>query len=225
MAHVQLNSVLSELISADLSPASKKPSSIASKTSSRPSTQDFSQPVSLSFVPLSASLSSSSLRYNKDKPPYIVQVQSILESSPPHSLHINRILSQILPCEILEIRNLGLGKVLVQLNSYESANRLVNNNSLTASNLKAFIPSYRVLHSGIVRDILQDVSLDLLKESISSSIKILEIHRLNRRLKSGNDIQNVPSRIICIKFAGQSLPHFIYFFNCRYSCFSLHSQN
>jgi len=116
----------------------------------------------------------------------------------------------------LEIRKLGLGKVLVQLNSYESANRLVNNHSLTASNLKAFIPSYRILRTGIVRDIPQDVPIETLKECISSPIKILEIHRLNRRLKSGKDIQYVPSRTLCIKFAGQSLPNFIYFHNCRF---------
>jgi len=168
-------------------------------------------------APSNASSFLSSLRYNnKDRPPFLVQVQSTLESSPPHPLHISRILSQILPRDILEIRKLGLGKVIVQLNSYETANRLVNNKSLTASNLKAFIPSYRVLRTGVVRDIPQDVSLETLKESISSPIKILEIHRLNRRLKSGNDIQYVPSRTLCIKFSGQVLPRFIYFYNCRY---------
>jgi len=111
----------------------------------------------------------------------------------------------------LEIKKLDLGKVLVQLNSYESANRLVNNHSLTASNLKAFIPPYR---TGVVRDIPQDVPLETLKEYIFSPIKILELHRLNRRLKSGNDIQYMLSRTLCIKFAGQSLPNFIYFHNC-----------
>jgi len=51
---------------------------------------------------------------------------------------------------------------------------------------------------------------------ITSPIKILEIRRLNRRIKVGNDFQYVPSRTICIKFAGQSLPSHIYFYNCRY---------
>jgi len=198
--------------------ASKKSLSIASNTSVNLPVQDSPHP-DLPTPALSNTLSSSlSLRYNnKDRPPYVVQVQSTLESSPPHPFHISRTLSQIYPREILEIRKLGLGKVLVQLNSYESANRLVNNHSLTASDLKAFIPPYRVLRTGIVRDIPQDVSLETLKECTSSPIKILELHRLNRRLKSGNDIQYVPSRTLCIKFAGQSLPNFIYFHNCR-SC-------
>jgi len=51
---------------------------------------------------------------------------------------------------------------------------------------------------------------------IFSSSKILEIHRLNKRIKVGDDYQYVLSRTICVKFADQSLPPFIYFFNCRY---------
>jgi len=198
--------------------ASKKPSPATSKTSINSLAQDSLHSDPSASASSNVSLSSLSLRYNnKDRPPYVVQVQSTVESSPPHPFYISRILSQIYPREILEIRKLGLGKVLVQLNSYESANRLVNNHSLTASNLRAFIPSYRVLRTGVVRDIPQDVSIETLKECISSPIKILEIHRLNRRLKTGNDIQYVPSRTLCVKFAGQFLPNFIYFHNCRFS--------
>jgi len=36
-------------------------------------------------------------------------------------------------------------------------------------------------------------------------------------MKTGSEIHYVPSRTVCIKFAGQSLPRFIYLFNCRYS--------
>jgi len=51
---------------------------------------------------------------------------------------------------------------------------------------------------------------------ITSLQKILKIHRLNRRTQVGNDIQYTPSRTICVKFAGQSLPNHVYFYNCRY---------
>jgi len=86
-------------------------------------------------------------------------------------------------------------------------------------NLKAFIPSHRILRTGIVRDISQDFSIDVLKEAISSPFRILEIHRLNRRVKTGNEFQYVPSRTICIKFTGQQLPSHIGLFNCRYPIF------
>jgi len=103
--------------------ASKKSSSTASKTSDISTAQDPLQPDLTLPAPLNASPSLSSLRYtNKDRLPYVIQVQLTLESTSPHPLHISRILSQIFPREILEIRKLGFGKVLVQLSSYETAN-------------------------------------------------------------------------------------------------------
>jgi len=173
-----------------------------------------------------ASLSSSSTtptsipptyRYNsKDHSPFIVQVQSTQESAYSHPLHISRMLSSILPRGILEIRKSGRNKVMVHTTTYEIANRLVDDKSLSSYNLKAFIPAYRVLRCGIVRDVPQDITADVLKESISSPIKILEIHRLNRRVKVDNEVRYVPSRTLCVKFSGQSLPQYVYLFNCRY---------
>jgi len=128
------------------------------------------------------------------------------------------VVSQIFPRDILEIKKAGRKKVLVQTNTYEAANRLVSNNSLTSHNLRAFIPSYKVLRTGIIRDVPQDLTIELFRESISSPIKILELHRLNRRMKIDSEIRYVPSRTVCLKFAGQA-PRFIYFFNCRYSVY------
>jgi len=154
-------------------------------------------------------------RYNQ--PPYIVNPGTTQDTALPHTLHISRVLSQIFPRDILEIKKVGRGKVLVQTTTYEAANRLVINNSLSY-NLRAFIPSYKILRTGIVRDVLscEDISVELLRESISSPIKVLELHRLNRRVKMSNEIQYVPSHTVCLKFVGQSLPRFIYLFNCRY---------
>jgi len=39
------------------------------------------------------------------------------------------------------------------------------------------------MRSDIIRDVPQDISIDTISESISSRIKIREIHRLNRRIK------------------------------------------
>jgi len=148
--------------------------------------------------------------------PFVVQVQSTQESGLSHPLHVSHVISQIFPQDILEIKKVGRSKVLVQTNTYEPANRLVSNNSLTSHNLRAFILTYKILRAGIIRDVPQDLSIELLKESISSSIKILKLHRLNRRMKINNEIRYVPSRTVCLKFADQSLSRFIYLFNCRY---------
>jgi len=217
----------SKRVSTDIPPlasTSKKPSPLVEvqASSSNPPSEtnriEHSTTSTSSLSPSAASVTiSASHRYNsRDLPPFIVQVQSTQESAHSHPLHISRTISTILPRGILEIRKSGRGKVLVQTSTYEVANRLVDNKSLPSLNLKAFIPSYRVLRCGIVRDVPQDVPIDILKESISSPIKILDLHRLNRRVKSDNEIQYVPSRTLCVKFSGQSLPRYIYLFNCRY---------
>jgi len=109
--------------------------------------------------------------------------------------------------------------VHVFLKSFDSANKLALDGSLVSHNLKAFVPFHRILRTGIVGDIPQDFSIEVLREVITSPYKILEIHHLNRRIKVSNDFQYTPSWTICIKFVGQSLPSHIYFFNCRYPVF------
>jgi len=104
-----------------------------------------------------------------------------------HSIHyINRILSQICPRGVLEVKKAGRNKVLAEMCSYEAANRLVFNKFLLTHKFKAFVPMHQILPTDVVRDVFQDISMNLLKESISSPVKILEIHRFNRRVKIKN---------------------------------------
>jgi len=173
-----------------------------------------------SSSPSGASAFIQAYRYsNRESPPYIVQVQSSSDSLFPHPLHISRTLSQIFPREITEVKKVGKGKVHVFLKSFEAANKMILNTTLVDHNLKAFIPLHRILRTGIIRDIPQDFTLEALKEEISSPIEILEIYRLNRRVKCGNEFQYIPSRTICIKFAGQSLPSYIGLYSFRYPVF------
>jgi len=164
----------------------------------------------------------STFRYcRRDKPPFIVQVQPIQESDLTnlHPLHISRILSQIFPRGILEIRKNGRNKILAQMCTYEAANKLIEDKSLASRNLKALVPLHRILRTDIIRDVPQDFTIDILKDSIASPIRVLEIHRLNRRTKIENEIKYLLSRTVCIKFSGQSLPQYIYLYNCRYAVF------
>jgi len=57
----------------------------------------------------------------------------------------------------------------------------------------------------------------MIRESIASPVKFLDIHRLNRRVRIENDIKYLPSRTICVKFSGQSLSQYIYLHNYRYT--------
>jgi len=119
----------------------------------------------------------SSYRYHsRDKPPFAIQVQPLQDSDPStfHPLHISRILSQICSRGVLEVRKADRNKVIAEMCSYEAANKLVDNKFLSTHKLKALIPLYHILCTGIVRDVPQDISVDLLKESTSLPIKILE---------------------------------------------------
>jgi len=107
--------------------------------------------------------------------------------------------------------------VIAEMRTLDSANRLISNEQLSVYKLKAFIPLHRVLRTGIIRDVPQDVTLEMLWESTSSSVKILELHHLNRRVKIEGELRYLPSRTICVKFAGQFLPPHVLIFGCKYA--------
>ncbi|XP_018396499.1 PREDICTED: uncharacterized protein LOC108774797 [Cyphomyrmex costatus] len=87
------------------------------------------------------------------------------------------------------------------------ANRLVENSIFAKHNLKAFIPAFKVLRTGLIQDVPQQFDLDTIKEGLESPrAKILNIQRLNRKITIDNKTKYVPSRTIRIKFAGQILP-------------------
>jgi len=174
---------------------------------------------------------------NSDQPPYIVHVYSNNNNidpqiGPMHPLLISRTLSKIAYSEIKEIKKIGRGKVLAEMTSAKAANNLVLNSSLTKDNLIAFIPSYRTIRTGVVRDIPQYFDESNLLEFFDSPFKVIEVKRLNRRTKIDGEIKYIPSRTVCIKFAGQILPKYIFLCRNRYEvhpyiakvkiCFSCH---
>jgi len=105
-------------------------------------------------------------------------------SSSLHPLHMSRVISQIFPRDIVEIRKTGRSRIIVEMHNDDATNKLVSRDQMSVYKLRAFIPTHRVLRTGIVRDVPQDFSLEALRELTSSSIKILEFHRLNHRVKT-----------------------------------------
>jgi len=174
---------------------------------------------------------------NSDQPPYIVHVYSNNNNidpqiEPMHPLLISRTLSKIAYSEIKEIKKIGRGKILAEMTSAKAANNLVLNPTLLKDNLIAFIPSYRTIRTGVVRDIPQYFDDSNLLEFFDSPFKVIEVKRLNRRTKIDGEIKYIPSRTVCIKFAGQILPKYIFLCRNRYEvhpyitkvkiCFSCH---
>jgi len=158
---------------------------------------------------------------NSDIPPYIVHVHSV-ENDPTKLLHplvISRTLSRIAYSDIKEIRKIGKGKVLAEMTSAKAANNLINSPRLQKEGLKAFVPTYRTIRSGIVKDIPQTIDENDLLEFFDAPCKVLEVRRLNRRVKIDGEVKYVPSRTVCLKFAGQLLPKYIFFSRTRYEVY------
>jgi len=162
-----------------------------------------------------------SLYSNSDCSPYIIHVYSHsedLSSKPAHPLLISRTLSQIAYSDIKEIKRIRRGKILAEMKSAKTANSLIQN-SLEKENLKAFIPTYRTIRTGIVKDIPQHFDETKLLQFFDSPFKVTEVKRLNRRMRINGEIKYIPSRIICLKFAGQILPKYVFFCRNRYEVF------
>jgi len=159
---------------------------------------------------------------NSDCPPYIIHVYSQNDDpsvGPMHPLLISRTLSQIAYADIKEIKRIGRGKILAEMNSFTMANNLVLNPKLEKENLRAFIPSYRTVRTGIVKDVPQHFEESDLLQFFDSPFKVVEVKRLNRRLKINGELKYVPSRSISLKFAGQILPKYVFLCRNRYEVF------
>jgi len=171
--------------------------------------------------PINADKNKKTLYSSSDQPPYIVHVYSNNNNEDPligsmHPLLISRTLSKIAYSEIKEIKKIGRGKILVEMTSAKTANNLVQNSNLMKENLIAFIPTYRTIRTGIVKDIPQHFDESNLLEFFDSPFKVIEVKRLNRRTKIDGEIKYIPSRTVCLKFAGQILPKYV--FLCRNRC-------
>jgi len=92
---------------------------------------------------------------NKDRQPFAVQVQPVDDagSSSLHPLHMSRVISQIFSRDVVEIRKTGRSKIMVEMRNFDAANKLVASEQLVAHKLRVFIPIFRVLRAGVIRDV------------------------------------------------------------------------
>ncbi|KYQ60028.1 hypothetical protein ALC60_00940 [Trachymyrmex zeteki] len=90
---------------------------------------------------------------NNDISSYVVYVYSDKPSTMHFSV-LSRIISDSIKNDILLIKRLGAGKAIIEAKSADAANRLLSNPVFEKNNLRAFIPSFKVLRSGIIRGVL-----------------------------------------------------------------------
>ncbi|XP_071580042.1 uncharacterized protein [Temnothorax nylanderi] len=140
-----------------------------------------------------------------DLPPYLVHFQYAESNVAPDSLLISKIINGF-DESIQEIHTIGNNKVRAKFETHQAANRVIGHPSLKKHNLVAFIPSFKIMRIAIVKGIPLCHSDNEIIQEIESSVKIISIQRLNRRVKKNGESVFEPSKTILIKFEGQTLP-------------------
>ena len=108
----------------------------------------------------------------------------------------------------------------VTLHDRTSANKLLNKPCFIEANIKASIPAHKLNRQAIIRDVPLDFSEEEILNFLQSSIPILGVRRLNRKLLSkdaANKAELLPTRTILLTFNGQSLPNDVFLFLVRYN--------
>ncbi|EZA60944.1 hypothetical protein X777_08156 [Ooceraea biroi] len=159
----------------------------------------------------------SKIRYSySDKPPYSVFIQPTVDNKESfvHPLTISRVLSTITPIELIEVKKTGRGRVVADFRTFSAANSVINHPELTKLKLKAYIPEFKVLRSGIIKDVPQSLDMATMIKHMESSIEVVDVERLNRRITADEQTQFAPSRTlrlsnetpICVNCSGGHLP-------------------
>ncbi|KYN02861.1 hypothetical protein ALC62_06311, partial [Cyphomyrmex costatus] len=76
----------------------------------------------------------------------------------------------------------GRNKVSVALNNHDKANSILRLDSLKANNLRASIPAFRVMRTGVAKNISLDITEENILKDFSSQAKILSVKRLQHQL-------------------------------------------
>lgn len=93
-----------------------------------------------------------------------------------HPLHVSKLVTGVVrkDGDIVELKKLGKGKVMVEFGSASAANNLVNSEVFKAYNLRAFTPAYKTSR----RDVPQEMDEESIIGEISSPFKVTEVKRL-----------------------------------------------
>lgn len=129
-----------------------------------------------------------------------------------NSMVIGKLLHNLYPGKVVEIKSSNRGKVRVVVNSGRATNKLVTDSTLKSKGLTVVIPNSFVSHQGVITDSSQ-TPVDEILQNIEAlgphgkEIKVTNAIRFNR--KSTDDqgkVTFVPSNTILLTFSGTILP-------------------
>lgn len=75
----------------------------------------------------------------------------------------------------------------------------------------ASIPVFRIMRTGVIKNVPLDVSENDILNEFNSSCKIVSVKCLNIRERKNGELISIPSRTVMVRFRGQSLPRAISF--------------
>lgn len=152
---------------------------------------------------------------NTDSGPFTVIVESLNKDGRGlHPIDLGKKLFTLKIDNISKIIKKGFNRVGVSFSNYSAANNLLYNEKLTDEGYKAFIPQRLLTCKGIIKDIGQSIVEEDIINEARCKTRILEAHRLNRRVVSPNgEISFVPSRTFLVTFEGKKRPEEISLFS------------
>ncbi|EGI62298.1 hypothetical protein G5I_09381 [Acromyrmex echinatior] len=94
-----------------------------------------------------------------------------------NALNVSRVLHKAFNHEILEVKS----------HQAESANAITTHPILKENNFTAFIPTFRVMRTGLIKNVPANISDEEILNNFKSPYKIISVKRLNRRIKEGRN--------------------------------------
>ncbi|XP_018309251.1 uncharacterized protein [Mycetomoellerius zeteki] len=117
---------------------------------------------------------------------------------------------------IVEVKSAGRNEITVSLNNYEKANSILNLADLKAHNLKASIPAFRVMRTGVIKNVPLEVTDEMILNEFNSTAKIVSVRRLHRKIRKDDKDVLTPTLSVLAKFQGQLLPRALTFMHVSF---------
>ncbi|XP_036146450.1 uncharacterized protein LOC118646828 [Monomorium pharaonis] len=122
---------------------------------------------------------------------------------------------------ILNIRRKGKNLISINFRSLEEANKFLDTEDLLPNDWVAYIPSFKVLRTGVIRDISPDISKEEFLEGLEwpdiyqYKLNIIKVERLKFLDRKNNNLLK-PSSSMKITFESNLLPEYIYLYKVKH---------
>lgn len=146
-------------------------------------------------------------------PEEIIEISVSSTDKLPKQIGLARLLKSENISDIVKIKFINSYKVLIFFNNEDSAEKLIQNNTLKSRGFRCQKTLEIGVSYGVVRDIDEELTDEEIKDNISSDVPILYVKRLRRRDLQNGGWEDCEAVRIC--FQGSSLPLYVYTHNTR----------